>query len=237
MDMTVTSSPTPYQQGASPYRALCRERMDPAGIKVSRSNADDKVVPPLARCPQCNASLPQGSSWCSLCHADLRPVPTYAADLGAGAAADTEELTAVSAVPMESDEAAVAAGFTPTAPVRGRHRRPADGSASALARRTASARLGTGNSAGKVSAGAAVAALNIEQVLALAPKNANGETDVEALSDQLVARLAATEAHNDGVPDFSGIPGGKWTVAFGGAAVLIAVLIGLATIMGMILRR
>ena len=84
---------------------------------------------------------------------------------------------------------------------------------------------------------AAVAALNTEQVLALAPKDANGETDVEALADQLVARLAATEAHNDALPDFSRIPGGKWMVAFGGAVLLIVVLVGLATIVGLILRR
>jgi hypothetical protein len=79
--------------------------------------------------------------------------------------------------------------------------------------------------------------LNIEQVMALAPKDANGDTDVQALSDQLLARLAATEAHHDGVPDFSRIPGGKWMVAFGGAVVIIAVLVGLATILGLILRR
>ena len=189
------------------------------------------------RCPRCNASLPQGASWCSLCHADLRPDPTVAAREAAGVGVEPEELTADSAAPVEFDEAAVAASFLPSTPVRGRHRRTPDEPASVTAQGAAPARLRAGSSPTRASAGAAVAALNTEQVLALAPKDANGETDVEALADQLVARLAATEAHNDAVPDFSRIPGGKWMVAFGGAVLLIVVLVGLATIVGLILRR
>lgn len=164
----------------------------------------------LARCPQCNAALPHGAPWCSLCHADLRPPPPEP---------EPELVVATSSATVE--QAGEPAAALP--PVRGRHRRgapiPATTPAAAGAE-TPDALAGT-----------------VQVLIADAPKGEDGAPDLEQLTGLMMARLESSESARQALPAWDRVPGGKWTVLVGGMAVLTLVLVGLSAVLGAVFLR
>jgi len=72
------------------------------------------------RCPTCGSLVRPGADWCSLCHADLRPVAEAAAVDPVGVDPVVADHAAVEAPPIEVTSAAAA---TVGASHRGRHAR------------------------------------------------------------------------------------------------------------------
>jgi ribosomal protein L40E len=170
----------------------------------------------LARCPQCNAALPHGAPWCSLCHADLRPPPPEPEV--AAAEVDADVLDPEAALPVP-------------APVRGgRHRRGAPVPAPSA---------GTSRLAVPDSVTPDPAALVERSALLVAetPKGEDGNPDIELLASALLAELEASEAKRTGLPAWDRVPGGKWTVLAGGMVALTLVLVGLSAVLGAIFVR
>ena len=175
-------------------------------IKGGREDADTPGVPNLARCPSCNAALPQGAPWCSLCLTDLRrPV----------AAPDVEPVLSAA---TERDD--LPEGFVP---VRGRHRRT-----EAVDGRD----VGGGVRLAEAPVAPQVLDPDVIELVSTAPTDEQGQVDPDALSSMLLARLAATESGRGHAPDPSTVPGGKWTIVFGGALSITIVLVILAAIGG-----
>jgi hypothetical protein len=198
-------------------------------------------VPALTRCPSCSAALAPGASWCSLCHADLRPkleplrrshdvVPGTAATgtavAAAPAEAETETRTGVE--PVEPDHAAVAVVDDP--PPRGRHSRGDEEPVPAPATRPASGRHAAGRRPAPPRRRERAAVI-LDEPLDLgdvAPE------DVDEVAEKMLSRLAATEERTRFLnPD--DLPGGKAVFIAGAAFAVLVVLIVLYTILGAIL--
>jgi hypothetical protein len=76
----------------------------------SRADAADILLMTGSRCPACGAATPETVPWCSLCYADLRPVP-------AAAVPATRTLASVDVPPAASGALADAAPDPLTAPI------------------------------------------------------------------------------------------------------------------------
>jgi hypothetical protein len=78
--------------------AICRE-----GVKLRPEIADDIVVTDQAdvRCPKCSALVREGSPWCTLCYADLRPQPVAAHPTGVAADLVPEPSYAAAGAPFD----------------------------------------------------------------------------------------------------------------------------------------
>ncbi|HET8971208.1 MAG TPA: hypothetical protein VFN19_09130 [Candidatus Nanopelagicales bacterium] len=124
----------------------------------------------------------------------------------------------------------VAAAAEPAAPspgpVRGRHRRsdPATGAPAQVP------------ATGRHRDAPAAALPEVGELVADAPVGADGRPDLEVLTSQLMARLAATE-RSGGLPDLDAVPGGKWGVLFGGMIGLTVVLVLIGAVVGWVFMR
>ncbi|MEO6821677.1 MAG: hypothetical protein ABI468_04265 [Candidatus Nanopelagicales bacterium] len=177
----------------------------------------------LARCPQCNAALPHGAPWCSLCHADLRPPPPEPVPEPEAA---TPELDG----PDSDAHDLVPALPVPAAVRGGRHRRGAPVPVPA----TAGANYTVPDTA------APDPAKLVERsalLVAEAPKGEDGNPDIELLASALIAQLESSEAQRTALPAWDRVPGGKWTVLAGGMVALTLVLVGLSAVLGVIFVR
>lgn len=176
-------------------------------------------MPTYARCPQCNASVPHGAGWCSLCHADLRPEPAP------GTAVLTPGRHAGPAHAARPAQAATPAEPTPVAaaPLPGRHRRTEPAPTTGRHRPVP---VATGTLREEVDA-----------LVADAPVGADGKPDLDVLTSQLMARLESAEGRASSLPDIDSVPGGKWGVLLGGMTILTVVLVALATVVGVVFVR
>ncbi len=196
-------------------------------------------MPALTRCPSCSAALAPGASWCSLCHADLRPkleplrrshdvVPGTAATGTAVAAVPAEAEVEVGAAPPEPDHAAVVVVDDP--PPRGRHSRGDEEPVAAPAPRPASGRHAAGRRPAPPRRRERTAVI-LDEPLDLgdvAPE------DVDEVAEKMLSRLAAAEERTRFLnPD--DLPGGKAVFIAGAAFAVLVVLIVLYTILGAIL--
>lgn len=204
-------------------------------------------MPTRARCPQCNASLPHGALWCSLCHADLRPAPETARRVltPAGPAPALQEHDHPPVDQSDELPGSAAADAWPGQPpeviATGRHRRveqPAPGSRTAPSRAARSRAAGSRSAgSGSDAPGAAQLREEVDALVADAPVGADGKPDLEVLTSQLMARLASAEVSNAAVPDLDAVPGGKWGVLVGGMLALTLVLVLLAFVVGAVFLR
>ncbi len=195
-------------------------------------------MPTYARCPECHAALPPGAPWCSLCHADLRPPSTrIVAPAQPAPPGPSSELVAAGSVSSSGRHAAPDHDEAPAAPppVGGRHRRPEadDADPAACAERTdpvvAHHRAGDPD---RLRA-------DVDALVADAPLGADGKPDVEALTAQLMARLATSEGRQRAsrVPNLDSVPGGKWGVMVGGMVAMAVVLVIVFGILGALVLR
>ena len=85
-----------------------------------KGDVSTSTSPNAVRCPRCSAHVRTGSDWCTLCYADLRPVPPVVEPV---AALEPEPLsTPVEPVDVPGAETVDAVGVAPAAPVgRGKH--------------------------------------------------------------------------------------------------------------------
>jgi hypothetical protein len=173
-------------------------------------------VPNYARCPQCNAAVPHRADWCSLCHADLRPVPVA---------------TTVDTPPATHGPASHRAAGTPAhAAVGGRHRRVEEApevDPTSGAEPVSAPEAPTAPPVGRHAAGRTSVALadDIDALVADAPVDAEGKPDLEALTNQLMARLQSSESRSSAIPDVDAVPGGKWGLLVGGMVAIATVLV------------
>jgi hypothetical protein len=174
-------------------------------------SADDCVVPIQSRCPSCQAALTPRATWCSLCHADLRPAPAPLVDT-------TPVLVeAAEPVDLRPDSSPQAA-----APRRGRHARPDDDPGAPVVEPTYAAPGGRHRRS-------AVALLDADDV-----QEPQSPEDVGVYADLMLTRLALADP-TPRLADPSRFPGGRWGLA--GAATVAVMLVVLAgtALLGVIL--
>ena len=182
-------------------------------------------MPIQTRCPSCSAAVPPSAAWCSLCHADLRAPADPAVDLAvATPAPDVEQET--------DDETAVAgrhvAGGTVTA-----ERPRSSGGRHAVSRAQVLPRPSRRTPEPGVappSAGLVLEGIDLPKPGAATPQ------EVEALADRMLSRLAATEARPQ-VIDPHDLPGGPWGFSAAVMAVIVVLVLGVATIVGLVVSR
>ena len=89
-----------------------------------KGDVSTSTSPNAVRCPRCSAHVRTGSDWCTLCYADLRPVPPVVEPV---VAREPEPLAApVGPVDLPVAPAADAVDVAPATPVgRGKHAKKA----------------------------------------------------------------------------------------------------------------
>lgn len=182
------------------------------------------------RCPECNAVIPQGAAWCSLCLANLRPEP---ADSRYGS-------PPVSGVA----DAGLASVYTGSGSAR--NGSTIHGSGGAIG--TLLSKGGRGRPVGRHSAGAARPAEpvpEVGQVYAPVQELTRG-TGVEELRAQVIpaeterwAEQVLIELRNaePALMDPQAAPGGKWGMAAIGTTGVIVVLLIVYTLLGFVVGR
>jgi len=190
-------------------------------------------VPIQTRCPSCSAAVTPSAPWCSLCHADLRVPADPAVDLTAATPPpDVEQET--------ESEAESEAEYEPASP--GRH--AAGGTVTAERPRSSGGRHAASGArvlprpTGRTPA-RSVAPPPVDPVLEGIDLPKPGEAtpeQVEALAERMLSRLAATESRPQLI-DPRDLPGGPWGFSAAVMAVIVVVLLGVATIIGVVLSR
>jgi hypothetical protein len=161
----------------------------------------------VSRCPSCQAAVPTGAAWCSLCHQDLRPEPLEPVASGSSVAPTDEDLA----------PAGVSAR-------RGRHARPDDDHD---VPRTEPTRPGT---AGRHST--ATLAL-LEGVEIPSAEDADGD-EVEAYADAMLTRLRIADPAPR-LADPGSFPGGRWGLAAAAMVGVTLLLLAVGAIAGAVL--
>jgi hypothetical protein len=162
----------------------------------------------VSRCPRCQAAVPSGAAWCSLCHRDLRPEP-------------------VASVPPGSGTTDLARGEAPAAGAsarRGRHARPDDdhvGTASEPGRPGTAGRHST-------------AALGLLEGVAVPRAEEAGDEEVEAYADAMLTRLRVADPAPR-LADPGSFPGGRWGLAAVAMIGMTLVLLALGAVAGAVL--
>lgn len=176
------------------------------GVKRGPAGADDCHVSIDARCPSCQAAVPAGADWCSLCHRDLRPAPAP-----------------TSSTPQPVTSEAVA----PEAPrrARGRHARPDNGQAVTHPVAASPART-SGRHA------SATLAL-LEDVEVPRPEDADSE-EIDAYADVMLTRLAIADPAPR-FADPGSFPGGRWGLAAASMVGVTLVLLAVGAVAGIVL--
>jgi len=212
-------------------------------------------VPASTRCPSCSAALAPGASWCSLCHADLRPKIEPARrsqDVVPGTVATATAVPpALVNTPAAPGEGDAAAGAAPDAAPRGRHARvqepdlEPDLQPEPLPVPAPALRL-PGSSSGRHARGRGPAprsrARSQAPTLPLEPLELDldgrplAPEEVDQIADQMLTRLAVTEER----PRFfdpDDLPGGKFVFMAGCGFAVLVLLIVLYTVFGLFLGR
>jgi hypothetical protein len=173
-------------------------------------------VPTQTRCPSCAAAVPSNAAWCSLCHADLRP------------AADPVEVSST-VVAVPSDDVAAPAPAAPS----GRHAAPVP----VVSTRPSSSggRHAAGRSLVTSPAGPALPPPVLHD-LEIPVGEKVTQDQVDALAEQMLHRLAATEPR-DRLLDPRQLPGGVWAFSAACALGAVVLFVIVANILGLFLNR
>ncbi|MFN8158090.1 MAG: hypothetical protein U0R68_11775 [Candidatus Nanopelagicales bacterium] len=211
-------------------------------------------MPAPTRCPSCSAALAPGASWCSLCHADLRPkLEPVRRNLDV-VPGTVPTATPVAAVGSATPSAAAPAGAVGTAvddaPAprpRGRHARiddddepdleldlePAPAPAPPPVRATSGGRHARGRASARRSRPTVTAA----SLAPIEPLDLEGRElapeEVDEIADQMLTQLAVSEPQQRFF-DPDELPGGKFVFMAGLGLAIIVVLVVLYTVLGMI---
>ena len=173
-------------------------------------------MPTLTRCTSCGATVSPNTSWCSLCHTDLRPAP------------EPEPLVAAPVTIVPGADA----------PSGGRHRRdddepepaPRRSRARAAAPSGGSGRHAVGRRERPTRAEAAVLAEGYVAHAALAePRLEEPDPDraeVERLAESMLLRLAVVE-QRESLFNPDDLPGDRW-----GFAAAVALVVSLVLLIG-----
>ena len=215
--------------------SLSRTRSNPLGmfagsLKSAPLSADRHRVADKYRCPHCNAAIPQGAAWCSLCLANLAPQPVdsrYGSPLVAGVP-DPELVTAHarSGSAPNSSTATVSGRAIGTFLNKGGRSRP----------------VGR-HSAGAAQAADLVPAVEQEVTVAAELTRRTGVEEVRSpvipAETQLWAEQVLTELRKaePGLLDPQTAPGGKWGMAAIGTTGVVVVLLIVYTLLGFVVGR
>lgn len=186
-------------------------------------------MPIQTRCPSCSAAVPSSAAWCSLCHADLRdPAEATSVDLSDGSSAAEHVAEMSDAELIQTEPVGRHAAHVPAAPERPRSSGAMTGRHAASRGRSVARPSVRG--AAPVSGGAVLDGIELPSGGDVTPEQ------VDALAEQMLTRLAVTEARPT-VLDLDDVPGGKWGFAAAVMTAVIVVLLAVGTIAGLVLNR